>query len=115
MSMPDGIDVMSGLPTNGKVPGAAERFPERFFFCYEADPNQGMDEVRKIVRLHEGWGLKAISGFPSGRCPQVPINDARWYPIYCQVRRARRTRGTRSLRARRRTVGDRERDGLPRE
>lgn len=63
---------------------AAERFPDRFFFCYEADPNEGMNEVRKIVRLHEEWGLKAVSGFPSGRCPQVPINDARWYPIYAK-------------------------------
>jgi predicted TIM-barrel fold metal-dependent hydrolase len=43
-----------------------------------------MDEVRKIMRLHEEWGLKAVSGFPCGRVPQVPINDARWYPIYAK-------------------------------
>ena len=25
-----------------------------------------------------------MTGFPSGLCPQVPINDKRWYPIYAK-------------------------------
>jgi hypothetical protein len=27
-------------------------------------------------------GLKAVTGFPSGLCPQVPLNDKKYYPIY---------------------------------
>lgn len=56
--------------------------PGRFFAAYEANANRGMDEVRKIRRLHAEHDIKAVTAFPSGLCPQVPINDKRWYPIY---------------------------------
>lgn len=63
---------------------AVRRHPDRFFGSWHADPNRGMDAVRDIVRAHETWGIKAVTGFPSGTCPQVPIDDARWYPIYAK-------------------------------
>ena len=74
-----GIDGPAG--TNAE---AVRRYPERFFASYSANPNNGMDEVRKIVRLHRDHNLKAVTGFPSGLCPQVPINDKKWYPIYAK-------------------------------
>lgn len=61
---------------------ALQQQPGRFFSAYEANANQGMDEVRKIKRLYKEHGIKAVTAFPSGLCPQVPINDKRWYPIY---------------------------------
>ena len=61
---------------------ALQQHPERFFASYEADPNRAMDEVRKIRRLHGDYRIKAVTAFPSGLCPQVPINDKKWYPIY---------------------------------
>lgn len=64
---------------------ALARFPDRFFSSLSVDPNRGMDEVRKIVRLHKKFKLKAVTGFPSGTCPQVPINDKKWYPIYAKL------------------------------
>lgn len=67
---------------NAVTQEALRRFPERFFCGYEANPNNAMDEVRKIRRLHREFGIKAVTGFPSGLCPQVPVNDKRWYPIY---------------------------------
>ena len=45
---------------------AVKRFPERFIASYEANPNKGMDEVRKIKRLHAEYGIKAVTAFPSG-------------------------------------------------
>jgi uncharacterized protein len=63
---------------------AIRRFPSRFFGSYHANPNNGMDEVRRIVRLHREVGIKSVTAFPSGLCPQVPINDKRWYPIYAK-------------------------------
>lgn len=63
---------------------AIARYPNRFFGSYHANPNRGMDEVRKIVRLYEERAIKAVTAFPSGLCPQVPINDKRWYPIYAK-------------------------------
>lgn len=63
---------------------AVSRFPSRFFLSYHADPNRGMDEVRKITRLKAELGIRAVTAFPSGLCPQVPIDDKRWYPIYAK-------------------------------
>ncbi len=63
---------------------ALKEYPQRFFASYEVNPNEGMDEVRKIVALHDRFGLKALTAFPSGLCPQVPINDKKFYPIYAK-------------------------------
>ena len=72
-----GIDDVS--PTHHQ---ALKQHPTRFFSAYEANANKGMEEVRKIRRLYKEHNLKAVTAFPSGLCPQVPINDKKWYPIY---------------------------------
>lgn len=64
---------------------ALERFPDRFFPSLAVNPNLGMEEVRRIARLHERFNLKAVTGFPSGTCPPAPINDKKWYPIYAKL------------------------------
>ena len=61
---------------------ACRDYPDRFFSSYGANPNNGMEEVRTIKRLHKEHGIKAVTGFPSGLCPQVPLNDKKYYPIY---------------------------------
>lgn len=60
---------------------AVRDYPDRFIACYDANPNNGMEEVRKIRRLKESFDLKAVTAFPSGLCPQVPLDDKKWYPI----------------------------------
>ena len=69
-------------PHNEVAKEALKRYPDRFFCAYEANPNNGMEEVRLIRRLKEEYDLKAVTAFPSGLCPQVPVNDKKWYPIY---------------------------------
>jgi predicted TIM-barrel fold metal-dependent hydrolase len=61
---------------------AARRHPQRFFLSYEADANGGVQEVRKIHALRAQHGIRAVCASPSALCPQVPIDDRRWYPIY---------------------------------
>lgn len=61
---------------------ALRRFPERFIASYEANPNLAIEEVRKIRRLKQEFDIKAVTAFPAGLCPQVPVNDKKWYPIY---------------------------------
>jgi predicted TIM-barrel fold metal-dependent hydrolase len=79
-----GIDkAMVGLSDPGNRE-ALRRHPDRFFASYHANPNRGMDEVRAIVRAREEHDIKAVTGFPSGTLPQVPIDDKRWYPIYAK-------------------------------
>ena len=77
---------MLGLTMNRDIILAAvKRHPTRFFLSHEANPNGGMSEVRKIVELHEQYNLKAVTAFPAGLCPQVPVNDKKWYPIYAKL------------------------------
>jgi len=61
---------------------ALKRHPDRLVGSYEVNPNRGMDEVRKLVRCREQLGIVAATAFPAGLCPQVPINDKKFYPIY---------------------------------
>ena len=64
---------------------ALKRHPDRFIPQVGADPNEGMDAVRKIVRAYETYGVKSIGMFPAGTFPQVAINDKKMYPIYAKA------------------------------
>ena len=61
---------------------AVKKHPDRFFASYDCNPNNGMDEVRKIRRLKEEYDIKSVNAFPSGLCPQVSLSDKKWYPIF---------------------------------
>lgn len=69
---------------NQEAKRALLQHPDRFFGSYEVNPNLGMEGVRDLQRMVEELGVKAASAFPSGCCPQVPINDKRFYPIYAK-------------------------------
>jgi predicted TIM-barrel fold metal-dependent hydrolase len=76
---------MIGVTEDGGIARLAlDRHPDRFFASYEVDPNKGMDEVRRLERLHRDLSLKAATAFPAGCFPQVPINDKAFYPIYAK-------------------------------
>jgi uncharacterized protein len=79
-----GIDVaLIGCAQDAAGPEAARRdFPQRFIFDFPANPNLGMEEVRRVRRLHAEFGIKSVSVFPCGLNPQVPINDKKMYPLY---------------------------------
>jgi len=64
---------------------AIQQYPDRFFLSYEANPNKGMEEVRNIERIHREYNIKAVTAFPSGVLPQVPVNDKKWYPVYAKL------------------------------
>ncbi len=71
-----------GLDESPAGDDVRRRYPDRFMYEIAVNPNLGMDEVRRIRRLHKEYGIKAVSFFPAGTHPQVPINDKRVYPIY---------------------------------
>jgi hypothetical protein len=56
--------------------------PDRFVPSMEIDPNQITKTVRSIRRAHAEHGIKAVTSFPSGCNPPVPVSDRRYYPIY---------------------------------
>ncbi len=62
---------------------ALKTYPDRFVPSGAlADPNDVMGSVNAIRREYEQYGIRATSVFPSGTFPQVPIDDAKMYPIY---------------------------------
>jgi predicted TIM-barrel fold metal-dependent hydrolase len=79
-----GIDVaLVGCFEGSQAALAAKRdYPRRFIFDFPANPNLGMDEIRRIRRLHAEFGISSVSVFPCGLNPQLPINDRRMYPLY---------------------------------
>jgi predicted TIM-barrel fold metal-dependent hydrolase len=67
------------------VKRALREHADRFIPSCGADPNQGMEAVRRIRRLHRDLGVRAVSAFPAGTFPQVPLGDKKWYPIYATL------------------------------
>ncbi len=63
---------------------ALKAHPDRFVPSMGVDPNDVMGSVRKIDELHKEWNIRSVSAFPSGCFPQVPIDDAKFYPVYAK-------------------------------
>ncbi len=61
---------------------ARDRYPGRVYTSLEVDPNDVMGSVRKIRKAVAKHDLKAVTVFPSGCLPQVPVDDPKLYPIY---------------------------------
>jgi predicted TIM-barrel fold metal-dependent hydrolase len=61
---------------------ALKDHPDRFVASLEVDPNRITKAVRRIREAHEEYGIKAVTTFPSGCNPPVPVSDRRYYPIY---------------------------------
>ena len=76
---------MIGLGFSELQESALRQHPNRFFASYEANPNRGMEEVRKIVDMHEKFDIKAVTASPAMISPPVPVNDKKWYPIYAKL------------------------------
>jgi predicted TIM-barrel fold metal-dependent hydrolase len=73
-----------GTVRDGVSDRALREHPDRFVGRSSVDPNEGMEAIRKIVADHDQLGTRAVSVFPAGTFPQVPINDKKMYPIYAK-------------------------------
>jgi uncharacterized protein len=61
---------------------ALAEHPHRFRSCLEVDPNDITGTVRTIREAHDEHRIAAVTSFPAGCNPQVPVSDRRYYPIY---------------------------------
>ena len=61
---------------------ALAEHPERIIPCIDADPTDIGRSIRRIRTAHTEWGIKAVTSFPAGFVPQVPVSDARYHAIY---------------------------------
>ena len=73
---------MIGSPYGSLSQRALREYPDRFVASLEVDPNDITGAVRKIRDAKAEWDIKAVTSFPSGCNPQVPVDDRRYYPIY---------------------------------
>ncbi len=65
------------------VDRALAEHPDRFAANLEAlDPNDVTAAVRRIRAAHAERHIKAVTTFPAGCNPQVPVSDRRYYPVY---------------------------------
>lgn len=71
-----------GLDADGIAARAAAEHPDRFRLSLEVDPNDITAAVRRIRSAKQTHGIVAVSTFPAGCNPQVPVSDRRYYPIY---------------------------------
>ena len=70
---------------DGKVAErACKEHPDRFIAHANLNPNAGVEGLRRMVRLHEAFGLKAFAVFPCGLQPQVGLDEALMYPVYAK-------------------------------
>ncbi len=77
-----GVDIgMCGIGSEA-TERALRDHPDRFIASTEIDPNDITGAVRKIRAAKEQHDIKAVTTFPAGCNPQVPVNDRRYYPIY---------------------------------
>ncbi len=73
---------MIGSPTGEVAQRALKEHPDRFVASLSVDPNDITGSVRAIRRAKDEHDIKAVTSFPAGCNPQVPVNDARYYPVY---------------------------------
>ncbi len=80
--------VAVGLVNTGRPEAieAARRHPGRFVLETHVgvmgEPLDILGAVRRIRGEHERLGTRAVSLFPVGPLPPVPVDAAAWYPIY---------------------------------
>jgi len=80
----DRYDIAVGIVGLGtaSVARALAEHPDRFRASLEVDPNTIAEAVGSIRRAHQEHGIVAVTTFPAGCNPQVPISDRRYYPVY---------------------------------
>jgi uncharacterized protein len=61
---------------------ARDRYPGRVLLSMEVDPNDVMGTIRKLRKTKADHDLAAVTFFPSGCVPQVPVDDPKAYAVY---------------------------------
>jgi predicted TIM-barrel fold metal-dependent hydrolase len=61
---------------------AVREHPDRFVGSLEVDPNDIGGAVRQIREAKASYDIKAVTSFPAGCNPQVPVSDRRYYPVF---------------------------------
>jgi uncharacterized protein len=79
----DRFNVESGLfGLSEQAAEAKKREPKRVHLSLESDPNDVMGAIRRIRTATERHNIAAVTVFPAGCLPQVPVDDPKMYAVY---------------------------------
>ncbi|MGH9025974.1 MAG: amidohydrolase family protein, partial [Acidimicrobiia bacterium] len=79
----DRFNVTAGLfGLSDQAIAAKRRDPKRVHLSLESDPNDVMGAVRKVRKTKDLHDIAAVTVFPAGCLPQVPVDDPKMYAIY---------------------------------
>jgi uncharacterized protein len=73
---------MIGNPDGEVAARALREHPTRFVASLSIDPNDITGAVRCIRQAKDNHDIKAVTSFPAGCDPQVPVSDRRYYPVF---------------------------------
>jgi predicted TIM-barrel fold metal-dependent hydrolase len=73
---------MIGSASGEVAQRALKEHPDRFVASLSIDPNDITGAVRQIRQAKDEHDIKAVTSFPAGCNPQVPVSDRRYYPIF---------------------------------
>ena len=65
-----------------RIARALREHPTRFVASLSIDPNDITGAVRRIREAKADHDIKAVTSFPAGCDPQVPVSDRRYYPVF---------------------------------
>ncbi len=84
LSMMNAHNIGVGLVGLGNTAAelAVRKYPQRFAASLGVDGNDIMKAVRSIRHAASDFGIRAVTLFPAGVSPQLPIDDRHWYPVY---------------------------------
>jgi hypothetical protein len=77
-----GVDIGMITCQSDVAQRALREHPDRFVASLEVDPNDITGTVRQIRDAKDEYDIRAVTTFPAGCDPQVPVSDRRYYPIY---------------------------------
>ncbi len=82
----NGVEVGLVTLSHPAAAGAARDHPDRFVLAGQVDVGVGgegvVGAVRRIRADRAEHGIRAVSTFPAGTRPELPIDAAAWYPVY---------------------------------
>jgi predicted TIM-barrel fold metal-dependent hydrolase len=61
---------------------AATEHPDRFWLSTHVDPIDPVGAARQIRDDHVALGTRAVTMFPAGSSPQIPVDDPKAYVVY---------------------------------
>jgi len=76
------VGLISASADEALADRALRDHPGRFVASWTCDPNDGVAGIRRLAQAKQRWDVRAVSFFPHGTSPQVPLDAPMMYAFY---------------------------------